>query len=417
MKFVYLVILFFATPLYAALNVDVDCTSACLINSKTGKVLFAKEATRPMYPASCTKIAFALYAIKFYQPLFQKRIVASNNSLKSLSEEQKGKNNYSIHPSYILVKDASHMGLKVGEEMSFYELLEATMVVSADDGSNVIAEVMGNGSIDKCVSDVNRYMQSLGLTSTHFTNPHGLHHPNHLSTALDLAKLSKEAMKDPLFQTMAKKPRFVRPKTNKQASVPLQSTNRLLVKGTSVYYEPTIGIKTGYHSRAGHCVVAAAEKDDRSLIAVVLQAKNRDGRFIDAKKLFQAAFNEKKVTKTLLTAGSQPLSREVDGAILPLSSYTKEPVTHAFYPSEEPKIRCELVWSTISLPIQKDTAVGELLFYADDQLMQKRTLFAASDVEETFTHALKRHVKPWTWTIIIAFIGIVVAMLLFLKRK
>lgn len=413
MAFSSLAILFFVlwTPLFATLDVKISSTSAVLINSKTGKVLFEKNSSQPMYPASCTKIAFALYAIKFHEPLFKKRITASQNALKTLPEAQKSKNNFAEHPSYVLESDASHMGLKVGEEMSFYDLLEATMVVSADDASNVIAEVMGNGSIDRCVEEVNRYIKSLGLTSTRFMNPHGLHHPEHVTTALDLARLAQEAMKYPHFQKMAKQSRFLRPSTNKQSAVQLQTTNRLLVKGTRSYYAPAVGIKTGYHRRAGHCLVAQAENDDRTLIAVVLQGANRDERFSDAIKLFQAAFDEKKITKTYLAPGLQSITTEIDGAASPLHTCTTEPICLAYYPSDEPKTRCELVWSALVLPIKQGQAVGELLFYADDQLVKKVTLFAASDVKETFTHSLTRCIGPWALIAALAVIGIGLFML------
>lgn len=417
MKFLYLITLFFvfSTQLSAKLNVQVNCTSAVLINSKTGKVLFEKNASQRMYPASCTKIAFALYAIKFHEKHFQRRLSVSRNAVKCMHESQKSKDNFGQVPSYVLETDASHMGLKVGEELNFYDLLEATMVVSADDASNMIAEVMGDGSIEKCVDDVNRYVTSLGLASTHFMNPHGLHHPDHFSTAHDLAKLSQEAMKEPLFQKLAKTPRFVRPKTNKQPLVHLQTTNRLLTKGSKAYYAPAIGIKTGYHRRAGHCLVAAAEKNGRALIAVVLQGATRDERFHDTTKLFQAAFQEKMTTKTYLAAGTQPFSKEIKGGASKLLTYTNEPISHAFYPSEEPEVRCQLVWHEVTLPVQKGAPVGELLFHTDGQIMQKTTLFAASTVEETFSHALLRHLGSWT---MIGFLGLVgIGLFLFFKKK
>lgn len=308
MKLTVLVTLFSTciASLFATLDVEVSGTSAVLINSSTGKVLFEKNASCPMYPASCTKIAFALYAITFHEPLFNKRLQGSRNALKTLPPSQKSKNNFAVYPSYILESDASHMGLKVGEEMSFYELLEATMVVSADDASNMIAEEMGNGSIEKCVDNVNRYVNSLGLSSTRFMNPHGLHHPDHVSTARDLAKLVQEAMKNPIFRKLAAQSKFIRPTTNKQASVHLQGTNRLLVKGSKAYYAPATGGKTGYHRRAGHCLVATAEKNGRSLIAVVLQSSNKHERFADVTKLFEAAFQEKSGQPLFLQLGLSP---------------------------------------------------------------------------------------------------------------
>ncbi len=414
MKFTGLAALFFtlSSALFGGIQVDLDCTSAVLINAETGKILYEKNASKPLYPGSCTKVAFALYAIKFYQPVFDRRLIASHNSVKSLSEAHKSKNNYSFHPSHILETDSSHMGLKVGEEMTFYELLEGSMIVSGDDASNVLAEVMGNGSIQKCVDDVNRYVKSLGLHHTHFMNPHGLHHPEHVSTALDLAKLSQEAMKDPLFRQIVSKPVYTRPKTNKQASVQLRTTNRLLLKGSGHYFPHATGIKTGYHRRAGHCLAAHAEKNGRSLIAVVLQAKSRDGRFQDTTKLFHAAFEETKISHTYLAAGPQPFSQDINGGTTPLLTATQEPITHTFYPSEKPEVRCQLVWHQLSLPVYKGEPVGELLFHADNQLTQKVTLFAANDVQETFSHALMRY----TWVIAAGALLIAGLLWLLLRR-
>src|SRR5262245_42849541 len=161
-------LIFTSQVLYATLTVPTKSTSVILINGKTGKVLYEKDAAKVMYPGSCTKIAFALYAIKFHKALFNKRLVCSHNAVKSLPESKKSKNNFGSAASHILETDASHMGLKVGEELRFYDLLEATMIVSADDASNVLAEAMGNGSIEKCVKEVNQFLLSIGCKNTHF---------------------------------------------------------------------------------------------------------------------------------------------------------------------------------------------------------------------------------------------------------
>lgn len=401
--------------LQATLQIDIGSTSGILINAENGKVLFEKNASKIMYPASCTKIAFALYAIKFHQDLFQKKLLCSSNALKAISESQKSKNNFANVPSHVLESDASHMGLKVGEELLFYDLLTATMVVSGDDASNVLAEEMGGGSIEKCVTDVNHYLRSIGCKNTHFTNPHGLHHPNHVSTAEDLALLCQEAMKEPLFREMVKMTRFKRPDTNKQASVYLQQTNRLMIKSSPYYYPHAVGVKTGTHRRAGSCLTAQAEKNGRSLIAVTLQAEKGGERYEDVKKLFEAAFQEKQVMRTLIPAGTQPFSRKFEGGDQPLTTFIQDALTLTFYPSEEPEMRCQLAWKNLSLPIEKGEVVGELLLYADNVLMQKATLFASNDVKATFFHSLKQQFSSTVWIgIAVACIGI---LILFIIKK
>ena len=401
-------------PGYSSLHVDVESESALLINSKTGRVLFAKNASKPMYPASCTKIAFALYAIKYHRKLFDQTLVCSQNALKSLPESQKGKNNFADVPSYILENDASHMGLKVGEEMKFYDLLEATMVVSADDASNMIAETMGEGNVEKCVQDVNRYLTSLGCKNTHFTNPHGLHHPEHVTTAEDLALLCREAMKEPLFAKMAKMTSFQRPKTNIQEAVVLKQTNRLLTKGPS-YYPAAVGIKTGYHRRAGYCLAAQAEENGRSLISITFHSDTVQGRFADTKKLFDAAFQEALEYRKLLEVGPQSFERSLKGGSCKVKTLTKEPIGVHFYPSDPPVISYRLAWYQVSLPLKKDSPVGELRVCVDGEVQQKTTLFAANDVELTFLSKLHQRLPL---LIILGGIGaIFFALILLAKRR
>lgn len=412
---IFLVIFSMTRFLQATLQIDIRSTSAILINPENGKVLFSKNASKIMYPASCTKVAFALYAIKFHQHLFQKKLVCSSNALKAMSESQKSKNDFASVPSYVLESDASHFGLKVGEELTFLDLLTATMVVSGDDASNVIAEVMGEGSIEKCVDDVNRFLHSIGCKQTHFTNPHGLHHPNHVSTAEDLALLCQGAMKEPIFREMVKMSCFKRPDTNKQASVYLQQTNRLLIKTSPYYYPHAVGIKTGTHRRAGSCLTAQADKNGRSLIAVILQAEKGGDRYLDAKKLFEAAFQESEIHRTFIPAGSQPFTRQFEGGDESLTTFTKIPLSLSFYPAEEPDMRCQLTWKNLSVPVEKGDAVGELLLYADNKLMQKATLFASNDVKATFFYSIKQQFSP-TVSIGIG-VACIVCLILFLVRK
>lgn len=391
----------------SSLNVDVASKSALLINSKTGKVLFEKNSSEVMYPASCTKIAFALYAIKFHQGRFSQKIVCSNNALKSLTEAQKSKNNYANFPSHILETDASHMGLKVGEQMSFYDLLEGSMIVSADDASNVLAEVMGNGSIEACVEDVNRYLRSIGCSRTHFKNPHGLHHPEHVTTAQDLAILCQEAMKEPIFRQMVQKASFSRPHTNKQKAVQLATTNRLIKKGTSYYYPHAVGIKTGYHRRAGHCLATQAEKDGRALISVTLQAPSRDDRFSDTKKLFEAAFQERLMQRVVVPGGEQTFQTQPKGAKSAIKTVTNEAIAYSFYPSEEPDARLELVWHDLTPPIKQGQAVGELMLFLDGAASQKAVLYAANPVEKETSY----------WPFALLGLGLILGLFMVMRKR
>jgi len=400
--------------LHATLVIDIESPSAFLVNETNGKVIFKKNASQKMYPASCTKMAFALYAIKYHQNIFNKKLICSQNALKAMPESQKSKNNFANVPSYVLETDASHMGLKVGEEMLFYDLLMATLVVSADDASNVIAEAMGEGSIEKCVEEVNRYLHSIGCKDTYFKNPHGLHHPDHVSTAEDLARMCQEAMKEPIFKEIIKMDRFQRPSTNKQAAVALRATNKMITKSSPHFYSAVTGGKTGYHRRAGHCLTVQGEKNGRSLISVILQAKSGAVRFQETKKLFETAFQETKVKQTLIAEGPQLFSLNIEGGVDPLTTSTQKSLSLTYYPSEKPIMRCQLLWNKLSLPVNRGTEVGELVLYADNEIVQREKLYASNNVEATFFYTIKRHLSP------MMLIGLAIgfaALLIFMIKK
>ena len=189
---------------------------------------------------------------------------------------------------------------------------------------------------------------------------------------------------------MVKMTRYERPKTNKQQAVTLHQTNKLIVPTSAHFYPYATGGKTGYHRRARHNLAATAEKDGRRLIAVVLSCEKKENRFHDTKKLFEAAFQEEKTVRSVLARGAQAFQREVSGGKTAVSTYTKEALSLSFYPSEEPEMRCQLVWDKVVPPIKKGDRVGELLLLADNIEVKKIALLSANDVEMSFSYAMQQ---------------------------
>lgn len=375
----------FAEPL----SLTVAAESAILVNADTGTILFQKKPKMRMYPASLTKIATILYALKVKGNDLDEIIVAEQDCIGSVSEEEKQRSNYSL-PSYWLVTDCSHMGIKKGEKLALRDLIYGTMIVSADDASNMIAYALGNHHIPRFMEELNGYLKSLGCYDTFFNNPHGLYHPKHVTTAYDLSLMAREAMKNPLFRTIVATKRYTRPKTNKQDSAILIQTNKLLRPG-ELFYPKAIGIKTGYISKAGNTLVAAAKEGDRTLIAVLLNVKERKDIFKDAIRLFEAAFNQPKVEKILIKAGDQKYLLDMSGASSSIRTYVKEDVTLSYYPAEEPKVRAFLLWDKVVLPIKKGQRVGELHLKTDEnRLIQTVPLYAGSDVFLQWHYQLKK---------------------------
>jgi len=402
-------------PLVALiLNQPVQSECAVLMNAKTGRVLWKKNPDLEVYPASTTKIATVFYVLMQKPNSLKERVVAQKEALISVSPFQKRQDNYAKCPSYYNETDGSQVGIKLGEEMTMEDLLYAAMVSSGNDACNVLAQRVGGGSIESFMQNLNSFLRKLGCTKTHFTNPHGLHHPEHVTTAYDMARLTQCAMYHPTFCKIAKTVNYERAKTNKQQKTVYVNSNRLMRQGR-YYYPYAVGVKTGYHSKAQNTLVAAAEKDGRLLICSLMLCKDRSQRFQDARTLFEAAFNEQMVEKELISPGDQPFSRAVAGGKLPLSTYADEALKISYYPSEEPALRCQLVWNeTLALPIKQGTKVGEVKLLADNAEVATLTLFAKEAVTETWSSCLARHLKRF-WFLYLGLL--IVATYLFIRQR
>lgn len=375
-------------PLLAKpLNVPVKAESALLINADSGVVLFEKNAHKKQFPASITKVATALYALqhKKYKPSLL--IAAEQECIASISEEAKRRSNYKL-PSHWVEFNSGHMGIKKGEKLTLNDLMHGMLVASANDAANVIAYQIA-GNISEFMNEVNAYILSLGCRNTHFENPHGLHHPQHQTTAHDMAIIVKHALKNSTFREIVKTVRYTRPKTNMQEASILLQTNQLLRKG-EFYYDKAIGVKTGRTSHANNNFVAAANDGKRTLIAVLLNVKERSDMFKDAIHLFETAFNQPKVEKVLIKPGLQKHVLKLKGTKSLLKTYAAEETSISYYPAEEPQIKAFLVWDSLSLPIAKDQKVGEVLLKTENGATFKKVpLFANEDLKESFVEKFK----------------------------
>ena len=130
--------------------------------------------------------------------------------------------------------------------------------------------------------------------------------------------------------------------------------------------------------------------DDRMLIAVLLKSKGRDDQFLDAIKLFEAAFNQPKVERVLLKAGETDHLFFPDGAQSPVKTTISDGVTIRFYPAEEPDLTANLQWKELPFPIEKGQSVGEITIQTvSGKMLQKVPLFAAEDVKESWGYWFK----------------------------
>lgn len=374
-----------------AMNIDIHADSVILMNAETGAVLYEKNGRKEQYPASLTKIATAIYTLNLRGNKLDKVLVAEHEAVASVSEEEMKRSNYTL-PSYWLTRGTSHIGIKKGEELTLKDLLYGMMVASGGDASNMIALYMG-GTIPVFMDELNDYLKEIGCQGTYLKNPHGLHHPNHVTTAYDMAILTKEALKHPTFREIVQTVRYQRPETNKQKPTTLIQTNRLLRKG-KFYYSKAIGVKTGYTSLAKNNLVAVAQDGGRTLIAVLMHCDDREKMFLDAKRLFNEAFKEKKQSRKVFAAGQQKMKLCIKGASKNIQTYLKDDVVFQYYPSEEPTLKCLLKWDDLCLPVEKDQKVGMLVFENEKgEMLHLEPLFAADEVNYHLFHRIRQQIS------------------------
>ena len=217
----------------------VKASALYLVELQSGRVLLEKNATRRLPPASLTKIMTALVALES-APL-QQVVKIDRRAVVH-------------HSSY---------DFKPGEEFLLRDLVTAMLVVSANDACEALAWHIG-GDDTRFVVMMNDRAHQLGLKNTHFANPCGFDAPGHYSTAADLAKLTERALQQPFFSMMVRT--LIRDISTVDGArkMSLHSTNELLV-------DPDVnGVKTGYTSKAGRCLIASMFKDGHRLLLVGL---------------------------------------------------------------------------------------------------------------------------------------------------
>lgn len=239
---------------------QITAASYLLMDAHTGRVLLEHNGQEKRPPASTTKILTSITAIDLAN--LDELVIVSSNADR--------------------VGDAT-IYLSTGEVFDLRSLLLGALIKSGNDATVAIAEQVAGD--EKLFMDlVNRKARILGAVNTEFFNPHGLPHDQHVTTAYDLGIITQYAMKNPVFAAMVKTKETTITSFNTGRTVYLTNTNKLLWKNDEI-----IGVKTGTTNKAGKCLVSAARRDGKILIAVVLKSNDRYG---DTEKLLNWGFEE-----------------------------------------------------------------------------------------------------------------------------
>ena len=325
----------------AAAGPAVSCPSALLMEKQTGTVLFAQDEHTPREPASVTKIMTLLLVME-----------AIDSGALSYDDVVTG----SAHAAGM---GGSQIWLKENEQMTVRDLLKAVCIVSGNDAAVALAEHLA-GSEDAFVERMNARAQELGMNDTHFVNCTGLPAAGHLTSACDIALMSRELI---LHHPDILQFTTVWMDSLRGGESMLVNTNKLIR-----FYDGATGLKTGSTGSAGYCLSATAEKNGMELIAVVLKGKTSDERFSDAKSLLNYGFS----TWSLVT-------------VTPDEVLPPVPVMLGVRGTVQPVLTSEntlLVENTLANGLTKEVALAESVaapVYAGDTLGQLTVRDAAGN--------------------------------------
>lgn len=257
--------------------------TAVLIDTNTGKILYGKDETKKMYPASTTKILTAIIALENCK--LDDTVTASRKAVMSIPA---GYSNAAIQPN---------------ETLTVKQLLDVFLVHSANEAGYILAEHI-SGSIEEFAKLMNEKVTEIGCKGTNFTNPSGIHDVNHYSTALDMALIARYCMKNEDFRKIVSQSSCTVSSTDMYEERYFVNTNDMIRPSSKYYYENCIGIKTGYTSQAKNCLISSSIKDGVELICVVLGASvtenNSSARYVDTKAIFEYGFSNYS-NKTILS--------------------------------------------------------------------------------------------------------------------
>lgn len=306
----------------------ISAKSAILIDGLTGVVLYELNANTPMPMASTTKIMTGIVAIEHLD---------INSTIK-------------IKREYTLAEGSS-MYLKEGEELKILDLLYGLMLSSGNDAALALA-----GGVDGFIELMNKKALDLGLKNTHFVNPNGLDDPQHYTSASDLALITRYAMQNDIFRTIAST------KTYSSGDRFMKNHNKMLW-----LYDGSTGGKTGFTKKSGRCLVSSSKKNGRELIAVTLNAPSD---WSDHASLFNYGFNLYKNHTIAVYQGTTTIygsdkkstkissSKPIDTSILPDETITYKIFSNKF----------------TYAPIKTGDTYGIIKYYINNELISEDIL-------------------------------------------
>ncbi|HEX2925175.1 MAG TPA: D-alanyl-D-alanine carboxypeptidase family protein [Ruminiclostridium sp.] len=340
----------------------VSAGAAIVMDAKSGRVLYEKNAYRRNSIASTTKIMTAIIALE---------------NGRDDEDVMVSKRAASIRGSTV--------GLKAGKTYKLGNLLYALMLQSGNDAAIAIAEHVG-GSVEAFAEMMNRKAAEIGATNTNYVTPHGLDDPQHYSTPYDLALITQYALKNQKFC------RIVGTKSSTFDGRGINNTNEMLS-----LYPGADGVKTGYTGQAGRCLVTSATHNGWKVISVVLNCSSRSVRAQSSKVLLDYAFNNYK-TYDYLTQGRQIADISIHkGLNSKVGYYSDKDIAIPLKQDEADRIKVEYdIPKVLEAPVEKGSKIGTVKYMLDGKLLASANVKTMETIErKDFYYYFDRIFKTW----------------------
>ena len=349
-------------------TLEVKCEAAYLIEASTGEVLFAKNEHEQLRPASVTKVMTLLLIMEALENdsiTLEDRVPCSENA-RSMG--------------------GSQIWLDSREELSVHEMLKAIAVVSANDCSVAMSEFIA-GSEESFVDMMNKRANELGMNDTVFKNCHGIDEDGHITSAHDIAVMSRELIKhEKIFEYTT-----IWMDSLRDGKSELVNTNKLLKT-----YTGANGLKTGSTSLAKYNLSATAKRGDMQLIGVIMKAPTTADRFSDAKKLLDYGFANYSIEK-LTDKGTLVGTYEVQKGIQDTANgITEKTITKLFKKGTNKDIESEIIINKIVAPMQAGDKIGEIIYKQNGEEITRCNIVLENNIDKiTFGKVLSDLMNKW----------------------
>lgn len=343
-----------AAPVVASVTDSLPAKSAILLEQSTGRVLYEQNADEKLPPASITKVMTLLLV------------------MEALESGKIHLNDMVTTSEYANSMGGAQIWLKVGEEMSVEDLIKAVAISSANDASVALGEHVA-GSNEAFVGMMNQRAKELGMNNTNFVNCNGLDEPGHLTTARDIALMSRELMKHPSIMDYS----TVWMDSLRNGATELVNTNKLVR-----FYNGCTGLKTGTTNGAGSCLSATASRDGLALVSVVMGCVTSNDRFAAARGLLDYGFaNYQSVKPPSVSDQLQPVPvlRGVEDKV---DVTFEDPGSVVLEKGTEDALTQEVTLaSDVEAPIVKGQIIGKVEVVVSGEVVGSYDLLAAKGID------------------------------------